>query len=152
MGRTPDRYPGVREEEEIKFDEQSSDPSEQGALRYVSGYFRGYDSEGAFGLRGGGGITEEEHRQLNQLVHELDEDFYQEFTYNGNKVTNVTVWTDSSKTTKVREEQYSYSGNMVSEIATIQYDESGVEVERLTETFAYSGNKVSSVTAVRSTP
>lgn len=150
MPRTPDRYPGVREEDEVRFDEVQADPPDAGSVRYVNGYLRARDSEGVFGLRGGGGITEEQHRQLDQLVHNLAEDYYEEYTRTGNKVTNITVWTDSGKTQKIREEQYTYSGNLVTEVVTIQYDGSGAEFERLTETYTYTANKVTSVTAVRS--
>lgn len=44
MPRTPDRFPGPREEEEVQFAEQSSDPTVAGALRYVDGVFRQKDS------------------------------------------------------------------------------------------------------------
>lgn len=97
----------------------------------------------------GGGLTPESHRTLDQLVHWLDEDYYQEYTYWGSRVTNITIWTDSGKTTKIREFQYSYSSGKVSQEVIIQYNGSGVEVERLTLTYTYSGSRVSNITTVR---
>jgi len=100
-------------------------------------------------LAGGGGLTEESHRILDTLIHELSEDNYEEYTRVANKVTNVTVWETSSKLKKIREEQYTYSGNQVTQEVDIQYDSAGVEKERLTITYAYTGSLVTSATTVR---
>lgn len=100
-----------------------------------------------------GGMSPDTHRQLDQLVHGLAEDYYEEYTYTGNRVTNVTAWTDSGKTKKIREEQYTYSGSRVTQVVTIQYDGDGNEFERLTESYTYvSGGKIDHVDAVRSVP
>lgn len=42
MPRTPDRFPGPRQEEEIQFDDRTSegDPSITGALRRIGNYLR----------------------------------------------------------------------------------------------------------------
>lgn len=100
-------------------------------------------------VAGSGGLTPTTHAALDQLVHELSEGYYEEYTYSGRRVTNITVWTDATKTTKIREEQYTYSGNRVTQEVRIQYDGSGVEVERLTIDYAYSGIRVTSAAAVR---
>jgi hypothetical protein len=100
----------------------------------------------------GGGITEGQHRNLDQLVHEIAEDYYEEFTYSAGKITNITHWTDAGKTTKIREQIFTYTGNKVNTIVTKQYDGAGVvkSGETMTETFAYSGNSITSITAVMS--
>jgi hypothetical protein len=103
-------------------------------------------------LAAGTGMTPETHRVLDQLVHDLAENFFEEYTYSGGNVTNATTWETSGKLKKIREEQYTYSSGKVSQAVTIQYDGSGNEVERLTETYTYSGSKIASVTAVRATP
>jgi len=100
-------------------------------------------------LSGSGGITESSHRVLDQLVHALDENYFEEYTRVGNKVTNITVWTSAAKTLKIREEQYTYSGNRVTQEVDIQYDGVGTEVERLTLTYNYTGSLILSVTCVR---
>lgn len=50
MPRTPDRYPGVRLEEGVVF-EDTTTTSEEGELRYVSGSFQLEDSIGAYDPR-----------------------------------------------------------------------------------------------------
>lgn len=92
------------------------------------------------------GITEVSHRNLDQLVHNIAEDSYEEFTYgSGIHVSNMTAWTDSDKTTKVREELYAWNGNRISTATIVQYDEDGEEVERMIETYTYSGIRVISI-------
>ena len=104
-------------------------------------------------VAGTGGLTADSHRVLDQLVHGLAEDYYEEYTYSGSKVTNITVWTDSGKTKKIREEQYMYTGPRITQAVTIQYDSDGNEFERLTESYTYAfGNRVDHVDAVRSVP
>lgn len=53
MARTPDRRTGRLEEEEILFDDRSSDgdPTDTRALRYTDGAFRAKDAQGVFNLR-----------------------------------------------------------------------------------------------------
>lgn len=94
-----------------------------------------------------GYITPEDHRALDQLVHIIAETSYEELSYSGGKVTNMTIWTDVGKTTKIREEQFTYDNNSkVTQAIIIQYDIGGLEVERLTESFTYSGNQITSIT------
>jgi hypothetical protein len=61
------------------------------------------------------------------------------------------VWTDATKTIKVREYQYQYTGGRLTTEINIQY-EAGVEIERLTYTYTYTGVRLQAVTVVRSTP
>lgn len=94
------------------------------------------------------GITETEHRNLDQLVHDIAEDSFEEVTYTGNKVTKLTVWTDAGKTVKIRETSVTYTGNQPTSIQTIQYDAAGVAMagETMTETISYSGSQITSIT------
>jgi len=92
------------------------------------------------------GITTLQHRNLDQLVHLIAEDSFEEYIYGtGNRIDNIIVWTDSGMTTKIREEQFTYSGNRVDTAITIQYNAAGIAVETLIETFSYSGNKITSI-------
>lgn len=101
----------------------------------------------------GGGITESQHRALDQLVHDIAEDAYTEYTYGlFGRLDNETTWTDSGKTTKIRETQFTYTGTRVTEIVTIQYDAAGLEVERVTDTITYAfpfGNRIDSIDSVK---
>jgi hypothetical protein len=90
-----------------------------------------------------------EHRALDQLVHEIAENSFEEFTYAGNRVISAIVWVDASKTNKIREELYTYTGNKITTIVTNQYSKDGsTVVETLTETLVYSGSRVTDITAV----
>lgn len=57
MGRTPDRFPGEREEEELRLLPESSDPTVVGAMRLVSGEFRFRDNDGVFSPRTAGAVN-----------------------------------------------------------------------------------------------
>lgn len=158
MARTPDRRPGKLLEEEILLDDRTGegDPIDERAIRYLNGEFRMRDSLGVFNPRGGGGtgdgITEAEHEGLDTLAHGLTEDSFDVATYSGNRVTNITTYTDNSESVKVRERVYVYSGIRVTQVDTIQYDGAGVELYRIRETISYvnpSGNRVASITRVR---
>jgi hypothetical protein len=94
----------------------------------------------------GGGITEPQHDVLDDLVHWLAETNYQEVTRSAGKVTNVTNWTDSGKTIKVREMVITRSAGKVSQMDFIQYDAAGVEKQRMTGVITRDGNgKMSSI-------
>lgn len=53
MGRTPDRYPGIREEEGILLTDSPSAPSDPYSLARVDGDIEGVDSVGTFNPRDG---------------------------------------------------------------------------------------------------
>jgi len=93
----------------------------------------------------GGGITEGQHEDLDTLVHNLSEDMYEEFTYSGGQVSSVIHWTDSGKTTKIREQTFTYTGNKVNTEVIKQYNSSGVLKYTLTGAYTWSGNQVSNV-------
>jgi hypothetical protein len=99
-----------------------------------------------------GGISETQHRGLDQLVHGIAENSYEEVTYTGIKVTSIIVWTTAGKTTKIREELYTYTGNNVTTIVTKQYDGTGTLIvgQTMTETLSYTGNKIDDITRVMS--
>jgi hypothetical protein len=86
-----------------------------------------------------------EHRVQDQLVHEVAEDSYEEYTYVANKITSIVVWTDGTKTKKIREELYTYTGLNPTQIITKQYDADGVLEETLTENLTYAGVTLQSI-------
>ena len=150
MPLTPDRRPGALEEDEgINLTPQAVAPTVNGELRYVAGTgFRFFEEGVAKGLTGTG-ITEPQHENLDTLTHWIAETGYEENTYSGNNLTNTTTWTSPAKTTKVREEQLTYSGGKVQQIVSIQYNAVGVETYRVTEVMTYSGSKISSIARTR---
>lgn len=57
-------------------------------------------------------------------------------------MTNVTHWTDSGETQKIREVVITRSGGKVSQLDVIQYDGTGTEKVRITGTVTRSGGLV----------
>lgn len=88
------------------------------------------------------------HRTLNELVHWLAEDCYLEVTYNatyGWRMDSKVWWTDSGKTTKIREVNYTYDGSIIWRVNSLvveQMDGAGSVVETLSGTFNYHGTNV----------
>lgn len=97
---------------------------------------------------GTGDVTVEldldDHKAIDQLVHALAEDSYTEITYNGAypwRVDSEITYTDSGKTTKIRERNYTYNSTYfwrVDSEEIKQYDGVGSLVETLTKTYTYS--------------
>lgn len=155
MPRTPDRFPGEREEEAIKLEPASTVPTVNGEFRYVTGvgfrFFeegieRGLDEDGG----GGGGLTTVQHRALRQLIHLADgvggpfEGFtsgaYREVT-GGHLPTSIIWYTDSSKTTKIVQKSITYNSNKTPDtVSWTVFDTDGSTVLcTTTDTITYSG-------------
>jgi hypothetical protein len=153
LPQTPDEFPGEAIQESLLLEDEGLGLAvTPGQMRYSGGRFTMFDSVGEFDPRTGGGITEPQHEALDTLAHEIVEDSFDEVTYTGTRITNVTTWTDVTKTTKVREQQISYTLGRVSQIIDIQYDAAGVETYRVTEDITYAfpfGNRVASITRTR---
>jgi hypothetical protein len=136
LPKTPDRKPGESLEEGTVYDNRPSgqDPTEDGGVRYVDGDFLFRDQFGVFNPR-----STSNHDDLDTLVHNISEDSFDQVTRVGPRVTNITTWTDSGMTLKIREQQFSYTGPRLTQVVTIQYDGAGLEVMRLTEDITYVG-------------
>jgi hypothetical protein len=95
-------------------------------------------------------IDPDTHRVLDQLVHDLDENHYQEYIYNGWQIDACIVWDSSSKNVKIREFLYTYSGIQVITEVINQYDSTGTLVNTLTFSYTYTDSQITSVDCVRS--
>lgn len=147
MPRTPDRSPGPAIEEELQLEDNGASPSVDGGITFNAGAFQMRDSVGTFDPRSGGsGITETQHKNLDQLVHLVAESSFEEYIYTGSRVDQIIVWTDAGKTTKIREELYTYTGSQLTTLVTKQYDGTGTLVQTLTETYSYTGQKLDDIT------
>lgn len=73
-----------------------------------------------------------------------------EVTRSGNDITDIVVWTDNSKTTKIRETNITRSGGKVSQVVEKQYDGSGVLVQTLTSSITRTSGRVSSIDVTES--
>lgn len=129
----------------------SSLPAEEGQIRFLNNDIWGFVNGSVVSLTAGGsGITESQHEGLDTLVHEIDENSYDEVTYTGSDVTSYIVWTSAAKTRKIREEQYTYgTGHRVSQCVTTQYDGTGAVKMTMTETYTYVNSRVNTVTRVK---
>lgn len=152
MARTPDRRAGPLLEEEIQMDLQTSDPSIEGAIRYVSGSFRFLDSTGLYDPRTGGGLTENAHKTLRQLIHFIDDGPAEGFTSGAYKEviggafpTSIIWWESSSKLKKIVEKTITRSGGSATLIAPTPivwqiYDTDGSTVlATVSDAITYSG-------------
>ena len=131
-----------------EFADYGSYPLELGELGYATDTHDLYVGTGLANenLSASSGITASEHRLLDQLVHNIAEDAYEEIVRTSGKVTSVIYWTDSGKTTKIRETLITRSSGKVSQIVIKQYNAGGSLAETLTGTFARTDGKVSSIT------
>lgn len=101
---------------------------------------------------GSSGISESEHAGLDTLVHNLSEDYFLEYIYSADcsiRVSSATYYTDDTKSTKVREYNFSYSGVRVTQQICIQFDNLGVEEERLTLDYIYTGSRITAVSGTK---
>jgi len=90
----------------------------------------------------GEGISQAGHRQLDQIVHDIAETSYYEVTYNSTHTWRIDTeiwWTNSSKTEKIREIEYTYTDVWKISTETIKQYSSGVLSETLIKNYNYSG-------------
>lgn len=151
MPRTPDRFPGDREEELVYLVPGASAPTQNGEFTYVTGVgFRFYEEGSVKGLTGSG-ISDATHKTLRQLIHLADNDgpmegftsgAYEETTPAGDPFpTSKIWWTSSAKTAKIVEETISWNANKtVNTDEWKAYDTDGSTVlVTMTDTYDYSG-------------
>ena len=116
----------------------------------VGGQALGYNATTkVFEPQTAGGITATQHRNLDQLVHDIAETSFDEITRVGFQVTNITTWDSAAKITKIREVSVVYTGFLATQVTTTQYDAAGVAAEIVVEDITYSGFFASSVTRTK---
>lgn len=144
MPTTPDRRPGpLEEDEEIRLLPNTDAPTQAGALNFNGTDFVMRDALGSFNPRSGGGISEEQHEALDTLAHEIDETSEEEVVYTNGLPTRWTVWTDASKTLKIREETYTYTANRVTQLVATQYKADGTSKKmEVTEDYTYASGRI----------
>jgi len=129
-------------------------PAEEGLVRYVGSDLVGFINGETKSLTAGagGGITPAQHEVLDTLVHNVAESCYFEVTRTGNRVSDLTWYTDAGKGTKVREINITRTSGKVSQIVMKQYDAAGDPItgQTLTGTVARTGGRVDSITWVES--
>lgn len=158
MGTTPDRFPGVSDDEGVIFEQVASSPVVNGEMRYKTGVGFRFMDEGV--EKGLGGLSETEHKTLRQLIHLAEEGgpwdgfasgAFEETLPAANPFpTSVIWWESSAKLKKIVEETITYNGNKT--INTDQWEVYAVDGSTVlltaTDTYAYSGVFVLSRTRV----
>jgi hypothetical protein len=147
MARTPDRFPGEREDEGMKLDVGSVHPTQNGEVFYIDGVGFKFFEEGVEVGLSGTGISEATHRTLRQLIHLADGDGpYEGFASGAYKETTGTVfptaviwWESSAKLKKVVEKLITWTGAFPTTIAWKAYDAAGSLLVTVTDTVSYSG-------------
>ena len=99
-------------------------------------------------LAGPGGVTNNSHKGLDHLIHNIAETSYLEITRTAGRVTSEIWWTNNSKILKIREITYSYITAFISSVVYKQYDPSGTLLETYTETYNRTGPFVTSIDGV----
>lgn len=84
---------------------------------------------------------------FSQVVNGIDyQSGYTEFTRTSGKISSVTMYTDSSKTTKVKEWVISRTNGQISSVVEKMYNASGVQSSSVTSAITRSNNQASSIT------
>jgi len=148
VSRTPDRFPGTREEDEgVILEPGAVVPTTNGEIRYVTGSgFRFFEEGGEVGLSGSG-ITDTQHQALRQLIHFIDNGPANGFASGAYRETTGTTfpsaiiwWTSAAKTHKIVEKTMSYTGAFATSIQWKVYDTDGSTVlGTVTDAISYTG-------------
>lgn len=138
MPRTPDYFPGEREEEALLILSGSDMPAKNGEITYVSGSGFKFFEEGIVKtLSSSSGISADDHKILRQLIHLADGGGPFEGFATGavedqgpKPFPTASIWyTDVTRTKKIVEQVITYNGNRTIAIEVWRaYDVDGVTV------------------------
>lgn len=149
MPRTPDRTPGVEDQEGSNY-ERAGLATAPGQVRFddAGGRFSFFDDAGEFDPRAGAGITESQHEALRALIHFIDDGpacgfasgAYRETLPAGSPFpSSIVWWTSAAKTDRIVELAISYSGALPVSESWIMYDAAGLAACTVTDAIAYAG-------------
>lgn len=146
MPITPDRHPGVLDEDEgINLDPQGNAPTANGQVRYVTGVGFQFYEEGAVTGLTGSGISPTQHDELLQLIHFIDNGPASGFATGATRTTTGTAFPSQilwrrADTTKLVEKNFTYTGAFPTTIEWKIYAADGSTVlATVTDTISYSG-------------
>lgn len=145
MPLTPDRKPGVGDQEGVDFEVATTLAAAEGEVRYNSGRFSFYDSVGEYDPR----FTRPEHNALRQLIHFIDDGptdgfasgAFKETSYSSGVFPSSMVWyEDATKAKKIVQLVVLYTGVVPTTETWTIYDTDGVTpLVTLTDSITYSG-------------
>lgn len=145
MPLTPDRKPGISDDEGIILEDVGVDPTVVGEILRNGTDFKAKDGSGVFNLRSGSGLTAAEHRTLLQLIHFIDEGPAEGFTTGATKAITGTVFPTQvlwrrADSTKLVEQNITWTGPKPTTVQWKVYDTDGTTVlATVTDTISYSG-------------
>ena len=151
MPRTPDRTPGPAIEEELVLEDRTADgnPTDDGAIRYVSDDVVVKLSGGVVSLTSGSGLSKGTHDALRSLIHFISEGPAEGFASGAYKETlpsadpfptSIIWWESAAKTDKIVEKTITYTGVFPTTIEWKMYDTDGSTVlATVTDSISYSG-------------
>ena len=92
------------------------------------------------GGSGGGTAVSEDHRiiELEGMFKEAYSTMAVEYTYSGEQLTGIDVWSSALKTTKLFEKRFTYSGDKLQQTVLTDLKSGYV----LTVTYSYSGDQL----------
>lgn len=151
MPRTPDYFPGDREEEGLLLLSGSESPSKNGEVRYVSGLgFQFYEEGVIKTLSSSSGISSNDHQALRQLIHFIDDGpalgfpngAYKEILPAGSPFPTLEIWWESpAKLKKIVQLEITRSvGQLPVTERWKMFNADGTSiVEQVTDVITYSG-------------
>lgn len=154
MTRTPDFFPGQREEEDLKFIPTGSLPTQHGQMLYVTGSVSGsgffFNEEGT--VRGLG-LSSETHETQYTLAHNVVSSTYDQVSYDAyNRLSSSITWSDVGMSRLVQRCDFEYSGTstIVQAITSSQYNSVGALSYRVFEVPVYdSSYRIIGITRTR---
>jgi hypothetical protein len=149
VARTPDRFPGEREDEGLLLEPDTVAPIVNGELRYVTGVgFRFFEEGVEKGLTGTG-ISASQHQALRQLIHFLDDGPANGFPSGSYKETLPAAspfptseiwWESSAKLKKIVSLDTTWTGAKITQEVWEVYDIDGSTVlATVTDVISYVG-------------
>jgi len=139
MPRTPDYFPGEREEEAILLLSGSDYPAKNGESTYVSGSGFRFFEEGIVKQLG---IDEPTHEALNTLAHDIAFTSYDEVSYNNYGMTHLDVWTNSGKTNLLQDFVITYGvSRLITVLTSSAYDVTGSLKSQIIEVPIYDDKR-----------
>lgn len=144
MPLTPDRSPGVSDDEGINL-EPTAAPTADGELRYVAGVGFRFFEEGVEKGLSGSGLTEAQHKVLLNLIHFIDEGPAEGFASGATKTVTGTVFPTQvlwkrADATKLVEQNITWAGSKPTSVEWKIYAADGSTVlATVTDAITYSG-------------
>ena len=150
MPRTPDARAGeLIEDDGILLGDALTDPTQLGEIRRVGSDFRMRDGTGVFNPRsGGGGITEDQHKTLRQLIHFIDEGpaegfasgAFKETAPMGPFPTSIIWWESAAKLKKIVERSVTWTGAFpTTDVWKVYAADGSTVLATVSDAISYSG-------------